>query len=135
MKHIEVVAGVIEHDGKILCMERDQGKYDYVSFKWEFPGGKIEDGETHQQALVRELREELQIEVEVLDFIKTIEGVYPEYKVILHCYEVKIVTGEPVLLEHQASRWVAAEEIHNLMWLKSDLDILEDIKKILLSRR
>ena len=60
MKHIEVVAGVIEHDGKILCMERDQGKYDYVSFKWEFPGGKIEEGETKEEALKRELQEEME---------------------------------------------------------------------------
>ena len=132
MKTIEVVAGIIFDKDKVFATQRGYGNY---KGWWEFPGGKIEDGETHQQALVRELREELQIEVEVLDFIKTIEGVYPEYKVILHCYEVKIVTGEPVLLEHQASRWVAAEELHNLMWLKSDLDILEDIKKILLSRR
>ena len=68
MKHIEVVAGVIEHDGKILCMERDQGKYDYVSFKWEFPGGKIEEGETLEQTLIRELHEELEIDVDIKNF-------------------------------------------------------------------
>ena len=77
----------------------------------------------------------MQIEIEVKGFIKTVECVYPEYKVILHCYEAQIVSGEPVLLEHMSSRWLNAEELHNLMWLKSDLDVLDDIKKIMLDRR
>lgn len=132
MKTIEVVAGIIFDKDKVFATQRGYGNY---KGWWEFPGGKIEQGETHQQALIRELREELQIEVEVLDFIKTIEGVYPEFKVILHCYEVKIVSGDPVLLEHQSARWVAAEELNNLMWLKSDLDILDDLRKIMLHRR
>ena len=65
MKHIEVVAGIIEYNDKILCMQRDKGKFDYVSFKWEFPGGKIEEGETKEEALKRELREEMEMDVEI----------------------------------------------------------------------
>ena len=131
MKTIEVVAGIIFDNGKVFATQRGYGNY---KGWWEFPGGKIEEGETHQQALARELREELQIEVEVLDHIKTVECEYPEFRVILNCYETKIVSGEPVLLEHQSSRWLNAEELNNLMWLKSDLDILDDIRKIMLDR-
>ena len=131
MKTIEVVAGIIFDKGKVFATQRGYGNY---KGWWEFPGGKIEEGESHKEALTRELREELSIEVEVLDLIKTVECEYPEYKVVLHCYEANIVTGEPVLLEHQSSRWLEAEELYNLMWLKSDLDILDDIKKILQDR-
>ena len=83
MKHIEVVAGVIEHDGKILCMERDQGKYDYVSFKWEFPGGKLEPGETKEEALVREIKEELNTEIKINKFLITVNHEYNTFKVTI----------------------------------------------------
>ena len=132
MKTIEVVAGIIFDKDKVFATQRGYGNY---KGWWEFPGGKLEAGEIPQDALKRELREELQIEIEVKDFIKTVECVYPEYKVILHCYEAQIVAGEPVLLEHMSSRWLNAEELHNLMWLKSDLEVLDDIQKIMLDRR
>ena len=132
MKTIEVVAGIIFDKDKVFATQRGYGNY---KGWWEFPGGKLEVGETPQDALKRELREELQIEVSVKDFIKIVECVYPEYKVILHCYEAEIVSGEPVLLEHMSSRWLNAEELHNLMWLKSDLEVLDDIQKIMLDRR
>ena len=79
MKEIKVVAGIIENNGKILCMQRDKGKYDYVSFKWEFPGGKIEDGETNEKALKRELLEEMDLDVIVGIYFCDVESTYPDF--------------------------------------------------------
>ena len=97
MKEIKVVAGIIENNGKILCMQRDKGKYDYVSFKWEFPGGKIEEGETNEEALKRELLEEMDLEVDVENHFCDVQYTYPDFKItmFLEKSELNIIDWAP----------------------------------------
>ena len=128
MKHLEVVAAILEYDGKILCMERGQGKFDYVSFKYEFPGGKIEPGETPQEALKREIMEELETEISVGDLIDTIEYDYPEFHLSMDCFWCEILSGNLVLKEAEDARWLAADELDSVEWLPADVTLIEKIK-------
>ena len=127
MKHIEVVAGVIEHDGKILCMERDQGKYDYVSFKWEFPGGKIEQGENNHEALTRELHEELDIEVNIGNFFYQVEHDYPDFHLSMAIYECELISKEMKMNVHKSLKWLKPEEIMSLDWAEADVPVAKKI--------
>ena len=129
-KTMEVVAAAIIQDRKVFATQRGYG--DYKGW-WEFPGGKIEHGETKEQALKRELREELAIETEVGDLIKTVEYDYPKFHLILHCFLTKIIKGEPKLLEHESARWVDKNNVDDLNWLKADLDVIKEIKEKFLS--
>ena len=128
MKHLEVVAAILEYDGKILCMERGQGKFDYVSFKYEFPGGKIEPGETPQEALKREIMEELETEISVGELIDTIEYDYPEFHLSMDCFWCEILSGNLVLKEAEDARWLAADELDSVEWLPADVTLIEKIK-------
>ena len=127
-KTIEVVAAVIVQDGRVFATQRGYG--DYKGW-WEFPGGKIEKGETKEQALKRELREELAIETEIGNLIKSVEFDYPKFHLVLHCFLAKIIHGEPKLLEHESARWVDRSNIDDLNWLKADLEVIEKIKTLL----
>ena len=99
MKQIKTVAGVIRNEkGEVLCTLRDQGKYDYVSFKWEFPGGKIEPGESHHEALKREICEELAVEIAVGQYLCTVEYDYPTFHLTMHCYMASQLDGDIALL-------------------------------------
>ena len=125
MKTVSVVAAVIRDGGRVLATQRGYGAYkDW----WEFPGGKVEDGETPGAALVREIREELKAEVLVGDYIDTVEYEYLEFHLSMKCYWVTIAKGEPVLLEHEAARWLTAEELEEVDWLPSDRLLLEKIR-------
>ena len=126
-RKIEVVAAVIIEDGKLFTTQRGYGDF---KDGWEFPGGKMEVNETPEQALARELREELEIKVEVKDLIKTIEYSYPKFDLTMHCYLTKIVEGTPNLLEHEAAKWVTKDEIDSVDWLPADLEVIEDVKKL-----
>ena len=122
MKSIEVVAAVIVKDDKVFATQRGYGPY---KGWWEFPGGKIEAGETHQQALKREIREELESEIEVETLIKTVDYDYPEFHLTMHCYYCNVVSGNLVLKEHQDARWLAKTELDSVKWLPADLDIIK----------
>ena len=125
MKHIDVVAAVI-HDGKrVFATQRGYGAY---AGGWEFPGGKIELGETPEQALVREIREELAIEIQVDRHIYTVNYRYPEFDLTMQCFLCTIENGSPTLLEHSAAQWVTAETIDSLEWLPADIEVIEAIK-------
>ena len=115
MKQITTVAGVIKNQkGEILCTLRDQGKYDYVSFKWEFPGGKIEEGETKEQALTRELREELEIEVKIENFFYQVEHDYPDFHLSMTVFECELISKEMKMNVHKGLKWLAPQDMLQL---------------------
>lgn len=126
MKTIQVVAAVIFHEGRIYATQRGYGAWrDY----WEFPGGKIEPGETPEAALAREIREELDIGITVLDPLCGVEYDYPEFHLSMQCFRCRIDKGEPRLLEREAARWLGREELYSVGWLPADLEILPVIEK------
>ena len=117
MKTIQVVAALIFHEGKLFATQRGYGAWrDY----WEFPGGKIEPGETPEEALVREIREELDTGISVLSHVCDVEYDYPEFHLSMQCFRCEITSGEPKLLEHEAARWLGREELDTVDWLPAD---------------
>ena len=126
MKKIEVVAAVIKKENMILATQRGYGEF---KGKWEFPGGKIEKGEENREALKREIKEELDVEIEVGDFVTTVEYDYPEFHLTMHTYISKIVEGEIDLKEHMDMKWLSLDEIEKVDWLEADIDIVEKLKK------
>ena len=127
-RKIEVVAAIIIENGKLFATQRGYGDF---KDGWEFPGGKMEIGETPEQALARELREELEIKTEVGSLVKTITYDYPKFFLTMHCYLVKIKEGRPNLLEHEDARWVTKDEIDSVAWLPADLEVIPEIKNIM----
>ena len=126
LKYVRVVAAVIQgDDGKIFATARGYGAY---KGWWEFPGGKIEPGETPQQALVREIREELAAEIEVGDLIRTIEYDYPEFHLSMDCFWATVRSGPLELKEAEAARWLTQEELKDVKWLPADLELIGDIR-------
>ena len=130
MKQITTVAGVIKNEkGEVLCTLRDQGKYDYVSFKWEFPGGKLEAGETNIEALKRELWEELDIEVEIGDFLYQVEHDYPDFHLSMAVYECKLISKEMKMNVHKGLKWLAPKDMMTLDWAEADIPVAKLIYK------
>ena len=127
MKHIEVVAAVIIQYGKVLCVQRPQNDKDYISFKWEFPGGKVEVGENREEALVREIQEELAAEIHELQFLMTVEHSYPDFHLTMHAYSCTLKTEEISLREHVDMKWLATEELNQLDWAEADLPVVESL--------
>lgn len=125
MKTIRVVAAVIHSENKIFATARGYGDF---KGQWEFPGGKIEKGETSQQALVREIKEELEAEIEVGDLIDTIEYDYPSFHLSMDCFWATVVSGELVLKEAEAAKWLGREELDTVHWLPADIELLDKIK-------
>ncbi|MBR2468411.1 MAG: (deoxy)nucleoside triphosphate pyrophosphohydrolase [Clostridia bacterium] len=130
MKQIRTIAGVIKNSkGEILCTLRDQGKYEYVSFKWEFPGGKIEEGETNEETLVRELREELEIEVKINNFFYQVEHDYPDFHLSMGVYECELISHDIKQNVHKDIRWVKPENMMELDWAAADIPVAEEVVK------
>ena len=125
MKTIRVVA-VIKNENKIFATARGYGEF---KGQWEFPGGKIEAGETPQEALVREINEELETTIEVGDLIDTIEYDYPTFHLSMDCYWCDVVEGELKLLEAESARWLSKEELYDVKWLPADILLIEKIMK------
>jgi 8-oxo-dGTP diphosphatase len=124
MKTIEVVAAVIFDRQRVFATQRGYGAYkDW----WEFPGGKMEVGETKEAALVREIQEELDTEIAVHDLIATIQWDYPDFHLVMHCFRCSVRAGDLTLKEHEAARWLTAETIHDVNWLPADVQILAEI--------
>lgn len=124
MKKIEVVAAIIIHKSKILCLQRGVGKFDYISKKFEFPGGKLEVGETREEAIIREIREELKMEVAVESPYLTVEHQYPDFFITMHAFLCSTNTIEFSLTEHIDFKWLFVEELTSLDWAAADLPIV-----------
>ena len=127
-KTIYVVAAVIRDENKIFTTQRGYG--DFKGY-WEFPGGKIEEGETPQEALIREIKEELETEIAVLELIDTIEYDYPKFHLSMDCFWAEIVSGDLTLKEHEAAKWLSKDELDSVEWLPADIALIEKIKQYL----
>ena len=126
MKEIIVVAAIIQKENKILATKRGYGEFINM---WEFPGGKIESGETKEQALVREIKEELNIEISVDKFAIDIEYQYPNFYLFMSCFMCSIKEGSIELLEHNDGKWITKEELNTLNWLPADIDAVNYLKE------
>lgn len=126
MKTIKVVAAVIKRNNKIFVTQRGYGEF---KDGWEFPGGKVEKGETKEEALIREIKEELDTVIKVDSYLDTIEYDYPDFHLSMDCFICSIVEGNLVLKEHEDSKWIKKEEIDTLNWLPADLIILDKVKE------
>ncbi len=129
MKSIRVVAAVIHDGDKIFATARGYGEF---KGSWEFPGGKIEEGETPQQALTREIKEELEADIAVGDLIDTIEYDYPTFHLSMDCFWAKVIGGEFVLKEAEAAKWLTKETLYSVQWLPADVTLIEKIREQLL---
>lgn len=126
MKEIKVVAAIIQKENKILATKRGYGEFINM---WEFPGGKIESGETKEQAIVREIKEELNIEISVDKFAMDIEYQYPNFYLFMSCFMCSIKEGSIELLEHNDGKWITKEELNTLNWLPADIDAVNYLKE------
>ena len=126
MKQIEVVAAII-HDGEGRIFATQRGYGDFKDW-WEFPGGKMEAGETPEEALKREIREELSTEISVDVFLCTVEYDYPKFHLTMHCYLCSLLTEALHLNEHEAARWLSMDNLDSVEWLPADLEVVESIK-------
>ncbi|MEN9639060.1 MAG: hypothetical protein RLZZ262_928 [Bacteroidota bacterium] len=127
MKKIEVVAGVIFWKDLVLCVQRPKNKFHYVSEKFEFPGGKIEVGETQEKALNRELLEELNIVTMIKSFFLTVVHEYPDFELTMHSYKCEVDSNELTLNEHIDYKWLKIEELTTLDWAAADIPIVEKL--------
>lgn len=126
MKRIEVVAGIIQSGGKIFATQRGYGEF---KDGWEFPGGKMEPGESQKQALARELKEELAVNVNVEDFLCTVDYDYPAFHLTMHCYFCAIADGKlPELLAHEAAKWLSPAELQSVDWLPADVEVVKALE-------
>ena len=128
MKTVSVVAAVIKDNDRIFATARGYGEY---KGWWEFPGGKIEQGETPQQALIREIKEELDTEIRVGELIDTIEYDYPTFHLSMDCFWAEVVAGNLVLKEAAAAKWLTKETLDSVEWLPADITLIEKIKQSL----
>ena len=125
MKKIEVVAAIIYKNGAYFATQRGYGEFEGM---WEFPGGKIEPGESRESALKREIQEELGIDITVDKFLCTTDYDYPSFHLTMHCYLCRIISGEIELREHKSARWLTAETLDNMEWLPADKEVVEKLK-------
>lgn len=128
MKTINVVAAVIFKDDKVFATQRGYGEF---KDGWEFPGGKVEPGESPEDALRREIREELEVDVNVGDLIETIEYDYPAFHLSMKCFACTIAGGSPHLLEHEAAKWLTSKQLGSVDWLPADVTLIPKIEKML----
>ena len=128
MRIKRVAAAVIRDGERIFATERGHGEYRGF---WEFPGGKLEEGETPQQAAVRETREELGVEIRLGELLHVVEYDYPDFHLVMHCFLAELVSGEIVLREHDDARWLGREELDSVKWLPADADVIEKLRALL----
>ena len=126
MKEIEVVAAIIHDDnGRIFATQRGYGDY---KDGWEFPGGKMEPGESPEEALKREIWEELETKIVVGNLVQTVDYDYPKFHLKMHCFWCHIESGQLILKEHEAAKWLTKEELDSVKWLPADLEVVETLR-------
>jgi len=126
-KQVEVVAAVICREGKFFATQRGYGEFKGY---WEFPGGKVEAGESREEALKREIMEELDTEISIDSFLTTIEYTYPTFHLTMHCYICSVRTGNLVLKEHQSAAWLNKDELDTVDWLPADIEVVRYFREI-----
>jgi len=124
MKYIEVVAAIIIHNNKILCVQRSENKLDYISKKWEFPGGKIESGESKQETIKREISEELEMNITVQEEYITVNHQYPDFHLTMHSFICTCNEPSLTLTEHIDYKWLDKNELNQLEWAAADIPIM-----------
>lgn len=129
MKKVEVVAAILKYDDEILCAQRAESRLEYISKKFEFPGGKIENGETKKEALKRELDEELSINPEINDLYITVVHKYPDFELTMHTFLCDVATKDITLNEHISSIWLKKDELLTLDWAAADVPIVNKLMK------
>lgn len=127
MKTIEVVAAIIKDNNKIFTTRRGYGEFENM---WEFPGGKIELGETKEEALTREIKEELELDIDITNYLTTVEYDYPNFHLIMHCYICNISGGKLQLNAHNDAKWTTLEELDKLKWVPADILVIEKLKEL-----
>jgi len=127
MKTIEVVAAIIKHDNKIFVTRRSYGEFENM---WEFPGGKMEMGETREEALIREIKEELELDIDISKYLTTIDYDYPTFHLTMHCFICTISGGKLQLNAHNDAKWTTLEELNQLNWVPADILVIEKLKQI-----
>lgn len=128
MKTIRVVAAIIIDEGKIFATQRGYGEF---KGGWEFPGGKIEPNETPEAAIVREIKEELDTEVQVIELLDTVEYDYPKFHLSMDCFICQVRSGDLVLKEHEAAVWLTKDSLYSVDWLPADCALIEKIEKVI----
>ena len=128
MKTIRVVAAIIIKNEEVFATQRGYGDF---KGGWEFPGGKIDAGETPEEALIREIKEELDTEVEVIELLDTVEYDYPNFHLSMDCFIFSIKSGDLVLKEHEAAQWLTKETLDSVNWLPADLGLIDKIREYL----
>lgn len=129
MKTIEVSAAILRDNNKVLATRRGYGEFINM---WEFPGGKIEENESREDALHREIMEELEVSINIESFLMTVEYDYPNFHLIMHCFMCSIKDGTINLNEHNDAKWVTKDELKELNWIAADLDIVDKLQEIIL---
>lgn len=132
MKTINVVAAIIIKDNKIFATQRGYGEF---KDGWEFPGGKVEQGEAPENAIVREIKEELDTVIEVIEYFDTVEYDYPNFHLSMKCYICTVVSGKLELLEHEAAKWLDKDSLDLVAWLPADLGLVDKLKDYLSKNR
>lgn len=132
MKTVNVVAAIIIKDKKIFATQRGYGEF---KDGWEFPGGKVEKGETPENAIVREIKEELDTEIKVKEYFDTVEYDYPNFHLSMKCYICSVLSGKQELLEHEAAKWLDKDSLDLVAWLPADLGLVDKLKDYLSKNR
>lgn len=127
MKTIEVVAAIIKHDNEIFTTRRGYGEFENM---WEFPGGKIEAGETREEALIREIKEELELTIEINSYLTTVEYDYSNFHLTMHCFICSISGGELHLNAHNDAKWTTLDKLDELNWVPADILVVENLKSM-----
>ena len=128
MKTVEVVAAIVINNNQILCTQRGESKLEYISKKWEFPGGKVEPSESQEEALIREMQEELKLSISIKKHFLTVNHSYPDFKIVMHSFLCHTDVRDLTLTEHLEAKWLDKSELNLLDWAEADIPIVQKLE-------